>query len=178
MFWEIGLTQRPRNYFVSPQNWNSYSYTINNPINLVDPTGEMVDYTKSYKDERTGNNYYKATNFSLADGDFHYKSNINTSVQVSFDEIDTSTIRPEHFNAINARIHAGVEGVYNFGGDDARESFTTNNLKDYTLYGDLSYKAEGILTIDKGGKWDFKGTLKAWDDIYDFTVSRSDWLNL
>ena len=45
VFWEVGLTKRPNNYFASPQNWNSYSYTLNNPINLVDPTGEeSMDY--------------------------------------------------------------------------------------------------------------------------------------
>ena len=39
----MGLTKRPNNYFSSPQNWNSYSYTVNNPINLTDPTGECWD---------------------------------------------------------------------------------------------------------------------------------------
>ena len=41
MYWEVGLTKRPNQYFNSPQSWNSYSYVINNPLNLVDPTGEQ-----------------------------------------------------------------------------------------------------------------------------------------
>ena len=38
VFWEVGLTKRPRQYFTDPQSWNTYSYVRNNPINLVDPT--------------------------------------------------------------------------------------------------------------------------------------------
>jgi RHS repeat-associated protein len=40
VYWEVGLTKRPNTYFTDPQQWNSYSYVRNNPINLVDPTGE------------------------------------------------------------------------------------------------------------------------------------------
>lgn len=42
VFWEVGLTKRPSQYFSDPQGWNSYAYTENNPINLVDPSGEMA----------------------------------------------------------------------------------------------------------------------------------------
>lgn len=42
MFWEVGLTKRPNQYFTDPQQWNSYSYVRNNPVNMVDPTGEFV----------------------------------------------------------------------------------------------------------------------------------------
>ncbi len=42
VFWEVSLTKRPSQYFTDPQQWNSYSYVRNNPINMVDPTGEFV----------------------------------------------------------------------------------------------------------------------------------------
>lgn len=45
VFWEVGLTKRPGQYMTSPQEWNSYSYVRNNPINLVDPTGEQLTAT-------------------------------------------------------------------------------------------------------------------------------------
>ena len=41
VFYEVGLTKRPNQYFTDPQQWNTYSYVRNNPINLVDPTGEL-----------------------------------------------------------------------------------------------------------------------------------------
>lgn len=41
VFWEVSLTSRPAQYFTDPQQWNSYSYVRNNPINMVDPTGEI-----------------------------------------------------------------------------------------------------------------------------------------
>jgi hypothetical protein len=40
--WDDTFLENISEYFVSPQNWNSYSYTLNNPINLVDPTGEAA----------------------------------------------------------------------------------------------------------------------------------------
>lgn len=43
VFWEVWLTKRPSQYYTDPQQWNSYSYVRNNPINYVDPTGELLD---------------------------------------------------------------------------------------------------------------------------------------
>jgi RHS repeat-associated protein len=44
-----------------PQSWNMYSYTRNNPLNLVDPTG--LDF------QQIGNCIYNTTNFYV-DGDY------------------------------------------------------------------------------------------------------------
>lgn len=50
VYWEVGLTKRPNTYFTDPQQWNSYSYVRNNPINLVDPTGESSNPWQQFMD--------------------------------------------------------------------------------------------------------------------------------
>ena len=75
-------------------------------MNLVDPTGEIVNYSKSYTDNRTRYLYYQAANFTLQDADTHYRSNNGTAIQVSFNEINTSFINPASFDVINNKINA------------------------------------------------------------------------
>jgi RHS repeat-associated protein len=50
VYWEVGLTKRPSQYFTDPQQWNAYSYVRNNPINLVDPTGEISNPGQQFMD--------------------------------------------------------------------------------------------------------------------------------
>ena len=176
VFWEVGLTKRPSQYFTDPQQWNSYSYVRNNPVNLVDPTGEIVNYSKSYTDNRTRYLYYQAANFTLQDADTHYRSNNGTAIQVSFNEINTSFINPASFDVINNKINAWVPWEYTFQWNDAIQSMTTlAPWKDYQVYWDLTFKAEWKLFINNDGSWNFNWSLKVYDDIYDFTVSKNDW---
>jgi RHS repeat-associated protein len=106
VFWEVGLTNRPSQYILDPDQWNTYSYVRNNPINLVDPMGEEVDYTKTEKDSSTGNSYYQVTNITTQDLDSHYTSHNGLSLQVSFSEIDTSFIQATSFDSIRNQILA------------------------------------------------------------------------
>ncbi len=56
VFWEVSLTKRPNQYFTDPEQWNSYSYVRNNPINFTDPTGEAMgwDVSLPWADIATG----------------------------------------------------------------------------------------------------------------------------
>lgn len=144
----------------------------------MDPTGETIDYSKTYTDTRPKwwwQSYFQATNFSLQDGDTHYLSNNGTAIRVSFNEIDTSFITPRSFNAINNAINNGNPWTYKFEWDSAKQSFTTRTPKDYTLFWDLTFKTEWTLTISKDGSWSYDWVLKSLDDIYDFTVTKEDW---
>lgn len=178
VFWEVGITKRPNQYFTDPQQWNSYSYVRNNPINMIDPSGEMIDYSKTYIDTRPNwqwEAYFQATDFDLHDWDSHYLSDNHTAIRVSFDEINTSFITPLSFDVIRSRIDAGVPGVYTFQNNDTRQAFTTKSVKDYTVFWDLTFKTEWDLTITEKWKWSYQWNLKSFDDVYDFTVTDKDW---
>lgn len=144
----------------------------------MDPTGEEVDYSKTETDTRPNwwwQSYYQSTNFSLEDGDSHYRSDNGTSIRVSFNEVDTSFITPRSFRAINAKINAGKPWTYRFSWNDATDSFTTRTPKDYTVFWDLTLKTEWTLTISQNWDWSYQWTIKCFDDIYDFTVTHNDW---
>ncbi|MBP9780002.1 hypothetical protein KBD33_05275, partial [Candidatus Gracilibacteria bacterium] len=174
VIWEVSLTKRTGQYFIDPQQWNSYSYVRNNPINMVDPSGELVDYSRMFSDERpngTDMTYYQATNFTVQDADDHYTSMNGMPIGVDFSEINTFFILPESFTEINRYIKSGEDGSFLI---DDKKTFTMPLGKDYEIFGDLTFRTLGQLNI-KDGRWTYKGVYRSFDDTYDFEVTGEDW---
>ena len=174
VFWEVVLTKRPGQYFTDPQQWNSYSYVRNNPVNMVDPSGELVDYSRMFSDERpngTDMTYYQATNFTLQDADNHYTSMDGMPIGVNFSEIDTSFITSQSFDQISWNIKKGVDGIYSI---EDTKVFTMPLWKDYNIFGNLTFKVKWELSI-KDWRWSLDAKYKAFDDRYDFEVTGEDW---
>lgn len=170
VFWEVGLTNRPSQYISDPDQWNTYSYVRNNPINLVDPMGEEVDYTKTEKDSSTGNSYYQVTNITTQDLDSHYTSHNGLSLQVSFSEIDTSFIQATSFDSIRNQILAWKDGEFDI---DIKQAFSLRKYDDFERFGNLTLRLEWKLKINKD-TWSFIGGYKAHDDKYDFSITKKD----
>ena len=47
-------------YLEEPQNWNKYSYALNNPLKLKDASGRTISYTPAYRQEMKTNPTFKA----------------------------------------------------------------------------------------------------------------------
>jgi RHS repeat-associated protein len=170
VFWEVWITKRPYQYILDPDQWNTYSYVRNNPINLVDPTGEEVDYSGTHKDSITGNMYYSVNNLSTQDLDAHYKSNNWTSLQVNFSEINTNFIAPTSFTEVSEKILNWKDGEYNI---LTKQNFTMKDYNAYERFGTISLVLDWKLKIQDNA-WSFEGSYKSYDDVYDFTVSPTD----
>jgi hypothetical protein len=84
---------------------------------------------------------------------------------MSFDEIDTSGVRPSQFGQVQAELGRGPrDAVLSI---DDRLAFSTSG--DQALFlGDITLRLQGELAIRSEGTFDFTGTLKSFDDFYDF----------
>ena len=75
---EAGRNRKERSqilnaYLLAPQNWNRYAYCVNNPVNLIDPSGLiwLTQNNESYiwvDDEYYKNNQVEYKDYSVANG--------------------------------------------------------------------------------------------------------------
>jgi hypothetical protein len=82
-----------------------------------------------------------------------------------FDEIDTSSVIPSQFPKVKSELKNPC-GNRRLSIDD-RLPFTTSGDQWYFLR-DITLRLQGTLTINEDGTWSFEGTLKSYDDYYDF----------
>jgi len=95
----------------------------------------------------------------------HYRGGTGTPIRISFGEIDTSGVRPSQFDAVQSALGEGPrDAVINI---DARLAFATSGDQAFFL-GNITLRLQGILAIRASGTFEFSGTLKSFDDVYDF----------
>lgn len=98
---------------------------------------------------------------------------LRTPLRISFDDIDTSSVRPSSFPQMVALLSQCEKGEYRIkwrSGDD-NLAFSVSNGDTALFLGDVSLKLEGTLKVNQSGDWRFSGTLKCFDDFYDFNPS-------
>jgi Colicin M len=84
---------------------------------------------------------------------------------MSFDDIDTRSVRPSQFQQVQDELSRGVrDTVLSI---DDRLTFSTSGDQGLFL-GDITLRLQGQLSIRGGETFDFTGTLKSFDDKYDF----------
>ena len=107
----------------------------------------------------------------------HYIGGSGDPLRMSFNEIDTSGVTPSQFPDVKAKLPSKIsvckDEKISFG--NAKMGFQTSG--DQWLYlGRIVLKLQGTLTIKCGCSWEFHGTLKAFDDLYDFDKGNRTWL--
>jgi hypothetical protein len=94
---------------------------------------------------------------------------------MSFLEIDTSSVKPSHFKEVHDLINGAASACCTVKKAstikiDAKRVFSTSGDQANFL-GDITLRLQGEMRLDGNGKWSFKGTLRAYDDWYDFNAS-------
>lgn len=96
----------------------------------------------------------------------HYKSNAGTPLRMDFSDIDTSNVRPSDFPQVDDLISGEKSGGFAI---DSRLAITTSGDQSLVL-GNITLRLQGSLSLDESS-YSFSGTLKSFDDKYDFNRS-------
>ncbi len=175
VFWEVWLTKRPLQYFTDPEQWNTYSYVRNNPINLVDPTGEI-----SYSEPVITDKFYQTSYIAIWRNVWfeemlsHYVLWNGTPIWVPLDQVSLPEIKPEQFWAVQTIIKNGVAWEYNIHtnkADPEKNSLfaigvSTQNFSDRAWHWHIRLVIWWKLTINKDGSWKFDWVIRGGPDVY------------
>ena len=95
-----------------------------------------------------------------------------TPIRISFDDIDTSSVKASEFPRVADVLKECKKGRYRIKRIDKNDNLAFHVVGGLALVlGDVSLKLEGDLHVAQNGDWKFTGTLKCFDDIYDFDKS-------
>ena len=95
----------------------------------------------------------------------HYIEGSGDPVRAPFDQLNTAGVLPTDFQEVRDSIILGPGG-YSI---DGRLTYTESG-ENFAVFGDVTLRLQGTLQVQEGG-WKFRGTLKAFDDLYDFNPS-------
>lgn len=96
----------------------------------------------------------------------HYIAGSGTPLDLQFSEINTPNVNATYFPQVQDLLNSGQSGQYII---DTRMPYTTSNT--FEILGNITLRLQGTLTIDESGSWSFNGTLKSFNDVYDFNWS-------
>ena len=159
-----------RHYFPELRRWlnrdpledeggrNLYMFCLNDPITLFDLLG-LLSSSEAFKHYKSG-------------PDDPNDSTKRTPQRISFDEINTSEVSANDFPAVKRLLAQGRPGTYKVVWRNKDDNLPFSTSGDQSLYlGNVSLKLEGTLEIKTDCTWKFDGTLKCFDDLYDFNAS-------
>jgi uncharacterized protein RhaS with RHS repeats len=123
---------------------NLYAYVANNSVSATDRSGLL----------------------SSQEAFDHYRAGSGTPLRMSFSEIDTSDVSPSQFPKVRSEISGSARDATIV--VDDRMGFSTSGGQALFL-GNITLRLQGTLTLKKSEcTWKFEGTLKSYDDYYDF----------
>src|SRR5690606_31623943 len=189
------LSVDPVTAYDSPiTQFNRYRYGNNNPYSFLDPDGRRGRrFTGSnirgaqFSGSRlygapplvnTGNNLHQSGNdgpdrnssgstpLTRQSAFDHYKEGSGTPLRIDFADVDTSEVKASSFGKVRSLIADGPTGINQI---DDRLAYSTTGEHRYIL-GNITLRLQGALSLTESG-YKFSGTLKAWDDTYDFNRS-------
>lgn len=176
-----------------------YRYAANNPYRFLDPDGRIERTTGSNiagsggfsgsrllggvgppslrssddLDEGSGaaasaqpSDSSRSTKLNSASAWDHYRGGSGKALRISFDDVDTSSVQAIDFPQVHGLIGGDKNGVFPV---DDRNSFSTSGDEAGYL-GNITLRLQGNLSLSEG-KYSFGGTLKSFDDRYDFNWS-------
>ena len=128
---------------------NLYSFCANNGENEIDPLGELNTITAL----------------------LYYMGRSGTTQEMSFAEIDVSSVNPTEFNEISKLIKNCAKGCHNIIDDTFCLDTGVKSFDQAYFLGFITLKTSGKLEIGRNGNWQYNGQLKAANDDYNFNAS-------
>ena len=137
---------------------NLYAFCLNNPTVIFDAVG-LLTSSEAFDHYKTGS-------------DDPNDSTKRTPIRISFDEINTSEVKVTDFPAVKRLLSEKKIGTHPVTWKNKNDNLPFSTSGDQSLYlGNISLKLEGTLEIKADCTWPFDGTLKCFDDLYDFNAS-------
>ncbi|MGN0855300.1 MAG: lipid II-degrading bacteriocin [Kiritimatiellia bacterium] len=137
---------------------NLYRFCLNDPVSFLDILG-LLTYQEAFEHYKNGPDDPK-------------NSELRTPKRISFAEIDTSSVSVLSFPQVKAALKDCKVGKTRIKWRNKKDNYVfTTEGKQKLFLGDVSLKLEGQIEVKPGGDWKFNGTLKCFDDFYDFNKS-------
>ena len=137
---------------------NLYRFCLNDPVSFLDILGLLT--------------WQEAMDHSRNGPDDPKNPKMRTPKRISFDEVDTSSVSVTSFPQVEAALKACRIGKTQIRWRNKNDNYAFKTGGDKTLLlGEVSLKLEGRLEVKAGGDWTFNGTMKCFDDMYDFNGS-------